>query len=315
MLPLILNRAELETRLTGLDLLPAIRAAFVAYSRGEAVVPPVGELLFDKPPGDVHLKYGYLKNGACYVVKIASGFYDNPKLGLPSSGGLFLVFNKTTGQTEAVLLDDGLLTDHRTAAAGAVAAQALAPLLGKGDSIGILGTGIQARLQAHYLKRITACRNVILWGRNAENTQACAKDLKADGFNITLADSPQKIAASARLIVTTTPSQSPLLRADDIQPGTHITAVGADSPGKQELDAAILAQAELYVADSIAQCAERGELAHTLAAGLMKKSEAIELGTLLEKPELCQRTPDAITIADLTGVAVQDIAIAEAILS
>ena len=113
---------SIEDVLPTVDVVAAIEAAFVAYSRGEAVVPPVGEMSFAEPPGEVHIKYGYLTGGDHYVVKVASGFYDNPAMGLPSSSGLMALFSKRTGVPVAVLFDEGRLTDLRTAAAGAVAA-------------------------------------------------------------------------------------------------------------------------------------------------------------------------------------------------
>lgn len=116
----------------------------------------------DNPPGDVHLKYGYIQGDAYYVIKIASGFYENQKLGLPSSNGLMLLFCQKTGELLSILLDEGYLTDLRTATAGAIAAKYLAPR--KVNCIGIVGTGTQARLQLRNLKRITDCRNVIVWG-------------------------------------------------------------------------------------------------------------------------------------------------------
>ena len=130
----------------------------------KAVVPPVGELVLQDPPGDVHIKYGYLTDDDYYVIKIASGFYENPKLGLPSSNGLMLVFEQKTGELRSILLDEGHLTDVRTAVAGAIAARYLAP--SNVSRIGILGTGIQARLQLQYLQPVTSCRDVIVCGRD-----------------------------------------------------------------------------------------------------------------------------------------------------
>ena len=105
-----------------LDLVRLMEEGFVAYSAGRAVVPPVGELLFEDPPGDTHIKYGFIRGGDHYVIKVASGFYDNPTLGLSSSQGVVLLFSQKTGVFEAALLDEGHLTDVRTAAAGAAAA-------------------------------------------------------------------------------------------------------------------------------------------------------------------------------------------------
>lgn len=155
--------SQIRDVLPKIDLIAAMEEAFVAYSSGRAVIPPVGELNFENPTGDVHLKYGYLKGGRHYVVKIASGFYDNPKRGLASSQGLMLLFDQHTGVPVAVLMDEGRLTDLRTAAAGAVAAKHLAPP--EVECIGIVGAGIQAREQLRALAAVTPCRQVMVWAR------------------------------------------------------------------------------------------------------------------------------------------------------
>ncbi|MGZ5423424.1 MAG: ornithine cyclodeaminase family protein, partial [Candidatus Aminicenantales bacterium] len=118
-MPAVVSLAEIRKALGAIDPLPLIEDGFVAYSRGRVIVPPVGELVFDDPPGDVHIKYGYIKGGEVYVIKIASGFTDNPRRGLPSGDGLMLVFDQKTGVLQAILLDEGYLTNLRTAVAGA----------------------------------------------------------------------------------------------------------------------------------------------------------------------------------------------------
>ena len=304
---------EILRALEGLDLLPRIEEGFRAYSQGRAVVPPVGELLFSQPPGDVHIKYGYLDGGDHYVVKIASGFYDNPKLGLPSSNGLMLVFDRRTGSPAAVLLDEGWLTDVRTAVAGAVAAKHLAPH--PVQCIGILGTGTQARLQLTHLAAVTRCREVRVWGRRLEAAEAYADEMTRQGFSVRACGDAGEVAAGCDLVVTTTPSAEPLFDADDLRTGAHVTAVGADSPGKRELDPKLLARAARVVADSRSQCLERGECHHALAAGLLDPASLIELGEVIADPALGRTSVNQLTIADLTGVAVQDIQIATAVLA
>ena len=236
----IIPLERIKEILPSLDLIPAIEAGFVAYSKGEAVVPPVGELLLDK--GDVHIKYGYLKNDCYYVIKIASGFYDNPKLGLPSSNGMMLLFSKETGEPVSILLDEGYLTDVRTAIAGAIAAKHLASK--NIDCIGIVGTGIQARLQLNYLSQVTECKQVLVWGRGDIQLTKYKIDMERQGFQIETTLSTTDILKTCNLIVTNTPSTTPLLNAADLQAGTHITAVGSDTPDKQELDSEILKKAD-----------------------------------------------------------------------
>jgi ornithine cyclodeaminase len=307
----ILTLDQIKKALANVDLLPAIEAGFAAYSQNGAVVPPVGELILEQPYGEVHLKYGYIKADDYYVIKIASGFYDNPKLGLPSSSGLMLVFSQQTGQLQAVLLDEGHLTDVRTAAAGAVAAKYLAPA--QVEQIGILGTGMQARLQLEHLAPIRDCRQVLVWGRTPDNLSAYSREIAEKGYQVKTTQDAAELAGACQLIVTTTASTEPLLQASAIQPGTHITAMGADMPHKQELDPALFARAELVVADSISQCLTQGDIHHGVAGGYIQAQELVELGQIVAGDRPGRTGPDQITIADLTGVAVQDIQIAKAV--
>jgi ornithine cyclodeaminase len=287
-----------------------MKQAFVAYSNGQAVVPPVGELIFTDPKGEAHIKYGYIKGGDAYCIKIASGFYDNPKLGIASSQGMMLLFNQQTGQPQAVLLDEGWLTDIRTAAAGALAAKYFAPK--RVDAIGIIGTGTQAKLQLRFLKAMTPCRKVWVWGRNRENAQKYQAEL-AGAFEVQIAENPAEIARHCNLIVTTTPSEKPLLQAKDIRAGTHITAMGSDTAYKQELESGLLKKADLVVSDSIPQSKSRGEIYRAVKDGMITVYEVVELGNAIQNISLQRTNDQQISVVDLTGVAVQDIMIANAV--
>lgn len=312
-MPAVLHLAEIKTALAGVDLLPLIEAGFAAYSRGEVVVPPVGELVFDDPPGDVHIKYGYIRRDDHYVVKIASGFLDNPKLGLPSGDGLMLVFSQRTGLLEAVLLDEGYLTNVRTAAAGAVVAKYLAPR--EVTAVGVLGAGVQGRMQLEWLGRVRRFDRAVVWGVDRAELDAYRRDMARPGLEIATTLRAEEVAAEADLIVTCTPSSAPLLRAEWIRPGTHITAMGSDTAAKQELDPAILARADRVVVDSLAQSELRGEVYKAVAAGAIGRDRLIELGRVVADPALGRASEAEITVADLTGVAVQDIQIAKAVLA
>jgi ornithine cyclodeaminase len=305
----IITLDQIKAVLPTLDLIPEIESGFVAYSAQKAVVPPVGELILDK--GEVHIKYGYLQNDDYYVIKIASGFYENHKLSLSSSNGLMLVFSQQTGEIAAILLDEGYLTDIRTAIAGSIAAKYLAP--SQVERIGIVGSGIQARLQLQHLQSVTSCRDVLLWGIDNDEVAQYQVAMTKIGFNIEQANTTAEIMNTCNLIVTATPATSPLLNAADLQPGTHITAVGSDTPHKQEVEAAILGRADLVVADSIPQCLVRGEIYRAIKAGAITEDKMIELGNVIAG-NIPGRTSDSqITVADLTGVAVQDIKIASAV--
>src|SRR3990167_2943302 len=307
----IINLDQIKEALKIIDIIPAIEKGFIAYSNGNAVIPPVGELLFKNPPGDVHIKYGYIIGNEYYVIKVASGFYDNPKLNLPSSNGLMLLFSQKTGAVLGILLDEVYLTDLRTAAAGAIAAKYLAP--SKITNIGIIGTGIQARLQLIFLTKITDCRNVIIWGRSLEKLTSFQAEMKQEGFSIQITQEIEAVTSGCNLIVTTTPSTSPLLWATQIKKGTHITAVGADSPHKQELDSNIFGIADMIAVDSIEQCLERGDTAHAIKEGVINQGKLVELGSIISGTSPRRTSDTQITIADLTGLAVQDIAIAKAV--
>jgi ornithine cyclodeaminase len=311
----ILQLDEIKRLVDVPQLIAELERGFVLYSDGKVNVPPVGFLHFDDPPGDVHIKYGYVLNDDYYVLKMASGFYDNPTLGLPASDGLILVFSQKTGELKLILLDKCWLTDQRTAAAGAVAAKHLAPQEIRG--IGIVGTGVQARLQLEMLRNVVDCSRCLIWGRNAEKVQQMVDELRASeyyrdwGLDIEAAGSVDDLTRECNLIVTTTTARSPLIRADQVQKGTHITAMGSDDHGKQELDADLLGKADLVVADSISQCVDHGECHFGVKQGTLDESGIVELGKVIKDPAAGRSSNTQITIADLTGVAIQDIQIAK----
>jgi ornithine cyclodeaminase len=310
-MPVVVALAEIRKALDAIDPLPLIEAGFAAYSRGEVVVPPVGELVFDDPPGDVHIKYGYIKGNDVYVIKIASGFVENPKRGLPSGDGLMLVFSQKTGVLEAVLLDEGYLTNLRTAVAGAVVAKHLAPR--NVSAVGIVGAGIQGRMQLEWLRRVRTFDTAVVWGIGEGELAAFRRDMERPGLKVRTTLRAEEVAAAANLIVTCTPSTRPLLEAAWIRPGTHITAVGSDTAVKQELDPAILAKADRIVVDSLSQSELRGEVYRAVSAGAIGRDRLVELGRVIEDAKLRRASDEETTVADLTGVAVQDIQISKAV--
>ena len=305
------TKEQILKTLKNINLLESIEKGFVEYSRGNSVVPPVGELLFEEPPGDVHIKYGYIKNQDNYVVKIASGFSENYKAGLSSSHGVMVMFDKNTGYLKCVLHDEGYLTNVRTAVAGSICAKYIAP--SNINTIGIIGTGIQARMQLEYLKMVTDCREVLVLGRNKEKISNYIEDMKSHGFNINVASNSRELCKNSNLIITTTNANESLIQKDDIKEGTHITAMGSDTPEKRELDPEILNIADAVVVDSIPQCLERGETKNALDRNLLKEKDLIEIGTIIDSGKKLRKNNNEITVADLTGVAVQDIMITNAV--
>ena len=289
-------------------LVQRIEEGFIQYSNGNCVVPPVGELLFNNPSGEVHIKSGYVIGEDYYVIKIASGFKNNYLEGIANDQGMMLLFNQGTGEPLAAIKDDAYLTNIRTAIAGLICAKTLSNEINR---IGIIGTGNQARLQAQFLKHISDCRDIVLWGRNKKNTEKCKEDLAQLGFLVRTVNLPNKVAKSCNLIITTTSSKTPLLKKLDINEGTHITAVGSDTPFKNELEPSILSMANIVVADSISQCYSRGEISHAIKNNVIIKDKIIELGSVLSGLKNGRTQKEQITVSDLTGVAIQDLNIAE----
>jgi len=305
----IITRKQIERILPHLDLFSRIEEGFQAYSEGRAVVPPVGELLLDR--GEVHIKYGYIKNETYYVIKIASGFYTSPHSYHMTSNGMMMLFSQESGQALCALLDEGHLTNIRTAVAGSIAARYLAP--SQVQKIGIVGAGTQARLQLSYLKGVVDCKHVMVWGRSEKESDSYRLDMEKEGFRVEVTNDIGLIQDQCELIVTTTPSKESLLDGKRLRKGTHITAVGSDTAEKQELDPLILSRADLVVADSIEQCLERGEIFKAIQAGQIEKASLLELGQIIAGTVAGRQSEEQITVADLTGVAVQDIAIASAV--
>ena len=307
---IMLNKSEIKHLLDDVDLVSPIREGFIQYSKGNCIIPPVGELLFDDPPGDVHIKYGYINGEKYYVIKIASGFPKNEKLNISNGQGMILLFDQETGRPLITLLDAAILTDIRTAIAGQICAKMF---IDKIKNIGIIGTGRQARLQVIYLKSITDCRIVNVWGRSKKKSQKYKDDLSKYGFDVRISKSVKELAKKSNLIITTTSSENPLIHENDINLGTHITAVGADTVSKNELDISILKKADLIIADSISQCKVRGEISHAMSKNLISSNEVIELGSILSGEKRGKTSKDQISVADLTGVAVQDLQIAKVV--
>jgi ornithine cyclodeaminase len=286
------------------QIIDCMRAALSAHSRGECDTPMPMHLEIESERAEVHIKSSYRRGGKYFALKVASTFPNNIARGLSSGNGMMLLCCANSGAPLACLVDNGHLTDVRTAAVAALVARELK----RADScLGILGTGIQARLQAQFHSTVLGLKRIVVWGRSTERVQAFQKDLAKLLPNIeTIAvETPRDVAVNARLIVTTTAARAPLLFRNDIAPGTHISAVGADSVGKQELDAAILRSAALLLVDSSGQCERLGELQHALD----QRSRAIEAGTFLDAPAAFDR--NGITVADFTGLGVEDLFVAE----
>jgi ectoine utilization protein EutC len=306
----ILTEAELRG-LVGLDMaaVEVVERAFAALATGKVVMPPVLSMEIEDAHGEVDVKTAYIPGFDGFAIKVSPGFFDNPKLGLPSLNGLMILFSARTGLVEALLLDNGYLTDVRTAAAGAVAAKHLAPA--GVETAGVIGTGVQARLQVAAARLVSPFARALVWGRDKGKAAACAADLMDRlGIDARAEPDPARLVAESQLVVTTTPARSPVLLAEWLHPGLHVTAMGSDQAGKNEVEPAALARADLYVADRVSQCAALGELRSAVAAGLMAADTVPELGAIVTGGVAGRTSDDQITICDLTGTGAQDTAIA-----
>ena len=246
------------------------------------------------------------------MIKIASGFYDNPSKGLPSSNGMMLAFSAENGKTVAILRDEGWLTDMRTAIGGALATRALARA--DATKVLIIGTGIQARFQAICLAQLMPERilSFSVWGRNFAAAQNLAHELSSQKLTVKAVVGLEDAVSSADIIITTTPAVSPLFAHGLVSSGTHVTAIGADSPGKQELPVGLVISASLRVCDLLGQSLDHGEFQTAKRAD--PSLDVTELGHILSGMHSGRRSKDDITVVDLTGIAAQDIAITQAII-
>ena len=307
----VIDEEALRSVMTPARAVEAMREAFKADGEGRTRVPAVINLDIPSAHGEFHVKTAYIEGVPHVAVKVASGFFENPKRGLPSGSGLMALFDASTGFPVALLLDNGFLTDIRTAAAGAVAAELLARE--RFDTVGVIGAGVQGREQVRCLATVRPFSRVVVWSRTPESADRYCGAMSALGFDVRAVSSPQAVCEAAELLITATPSRTPLVRAEWLNEGVHVTALGSDSAGKQELDAECLDRADLVVVDRFAQCSAFGELKHAIGAGLLTRNDVHgELGAIVAG-RLPGRTNDReITIADLTGVGFQDTAIASA---
>lgn len=291
------------------EVIDVVERAFAALATGKVVMPPILSMELAEANGEVDVKTAYIPDFEGFAIKVSPGFFDNPKIGLPSLNGLMILFSAKTGLVESVFLDNGYLTDIRTAAAGAVAARHMAPKQVK--TAGVIGAGVQARLQIQAARLVRSFGKVLVWGRDMKKAKACADDIAATiGVEAEAAANPAQLVAESQLVITTTPSREPVLKADWLHPGLHITAMGSDQSGKNEIDPAALAAADAYVCDRASQCERLGELRSAVEAGVWKGGTPTELGEVISGKATGRRSDADITICDLTGTGAQDTAIA-----
>lgn len=306
----LLGESELR-ELVPLDLaaIDQVESAFLALATEAVAMPPVLRLDLPEYRGEVDVKTAYLPRFESFAIKVSSGFFNNPQLGLPSLNGLMLVLSARTGLTEAVLLDNGYLTAVRTAAAGAVAARWLARENVR--HVAVIGAGEQARLQLRALACVRRLERISVWARDRERAAQFAREMGEQfAVEARVARDVHDALCEADIAITTTPSETPLVQARDLHPGLHITAMGSDAEHKNEIAPAALAAAR-YVCDRLQQTRVLGELHHAIEAGAVAANARFaELGEVIAGGVPGRTSDDDITICDLTGTGAQDTAIA-----
>ena len=308
---LVLTSSEIKkcVQLNG-QLIPIIEDAFKSLALGKTTMPPILRLDIEKYHGESDVKAAYIDGLDSYAIKVASGFFNNPNLGLPSSNGLMILLDSKTGMLKSVLLDKGYLTDVRTAIAGAIAAKHLSNP--ESSNVGIIGAGIQAKMQLEALLLVRNIKTAYIWSRDSKKTNTFVKNIK-DKINIKIiaCESPEQTVNLSEILITCTPSKSPIIKSEWLKKGLHITAMGSDAEMKNELDPKIIKDCDYYIPDSQSQTSILGELNHAIKAGLVSAEKKYnELGSVIINSNLGRRNINDVTVADLTGTGVQDTAIA-----
>ena len=287
-----------------------VEEAFRKLGQGGVVMPPILSMAIEEHNGEVDVKTAYVPGLPGFAIKVSPGFFDNPKKGLPSLNGMMMLLSAETGLVQALLMDNGYLTDVRTAAAGAVAAKALAPE--QVETVGVVGTGLQAELQIRALRLVRDFDRLLVWGRDRAKAQDYAARMsELLDCVVEVREHVGELVAASQIVVTTTPARGALITAEMLHPGLHITAMGSDADHKNELAPEVLSDADLYVCDRRSQCEILGELRTALQAGTLQKDQEFpELGEILIGAKPGRQSDQEITICDLTGTGIQDTAIA-----
>jgi len=306
---LILSQNDVKSCLTMSEAIRAVEEAYIAFAKGRVKMPPVMHLDVSQYNGEVDIKSGYIEDLGLIGTKIASGFYENYKLGLPPGIAVMILMDLKTSIPIAIM-DGTYVTAYRTGAAGAVAAKVLANKESK--IIGVIGAGTQARMQIIALKEIFSLKEIKVWDINAAGRDLYSKEM-SEQLNITVEplDNIKDAVIESDIVVTVTPSKKALVMKDWIKEGTHINSIGADAPGKQELDPRIIKKADKVVVDSLDQCRIIGEIQHALRLGLINEKDIYaEIGQILIGEKKGRESREEITLFDSTGLSAQDIAAA-----
>ena len=309
---IFISRNDLDKLIDFDEVLEKTKKAYMLFSKGKTVTPPFTVFTIPESKGSVHFKCGYVQGDSYFAMKYSGAFYGNEKLGLSNFLGLFVVFNAKTGEVEAVIDDKGYLTDYRTAVAGAIATSSMANKNSK--TVAMIGTGVQARMQLFALMNVMEIDTLKVWGRNNKNVKQYVKEVKEKYPDLKIIEckTAKDAVSDADIVYTVTYSKEPIIKAEWLKKGAHITAIGACEPHMQELDEKIFLLANTICVDSKLACFDNGELHHAVNKNCVKLNDVLELGEFLAKPKPRKETD--ITVCDLVGVGFQDATIANAVM-
>ena len=307
---LVLTRSDVASLLDMGACITAVEAAFLAHAQGETL--PPGVIGTHVPGGGFHVKTAGLaarSGDAYFVTKTNANFPGNPtRRGLPTIQGVVSLHDATDGSLLA-LLDSMQITTLRTAAATAVAARHLA----RSDArvVTVIGCGVQGRSQLQALACVRDVERVFAWDAERGAAERYAREMSGSlGLDVVAVSDYHDAVLESDIVVTCTPSRTPLLAAADVPAGCFVAGVGADSEDKHELAPDLLARG-IVVADVLEQCARIGDLHHALDAGAMRRDEVhAELADVVSGRRPGRRSPDEVTVFDSTGTALEDVAAA-----
>ena len=307
---LVINKNEIIKKVK-LDnnLHKIIENGFIELSKGNTIMPPILRLDIKEFHGETDIKTAYIMGQESFAIKIASAYFNNNLKGLPTGNGLMILVDAKTGEFKSILLDYGYLTDLRTAVAGGIASKYLSNQ--DSSNVGIIGAGVQAKLQLKSIMMHRNIKKVIVWARDINKANIFIKEYNDKNLNMVVANSCEELASLSDIIVTATPSQTPLLKYEWLKKGTHITAMGSDAKHKNELDPAMIKLCNKYIPDNQSQTRILGELNHAIKKNFISSNYKFDdLGSIILNPSLGRKNREDITICDLTGTGVQDTAIA-----
>ena len=291
--------------------LAAVEEAFRAYGEGRVNMPPKAYLTLAQ--GDFRAMYGeiFLPRDHICGLKWVNVHPGNPARGLLTVMAKIILNDPDTG-LEFADLDGTHITDYRTGAAGGIAVKYLA----RPDAtrLGLIGAGAQARTQVAAIFKVRSIQEIVVFDRHQEHAQAFAAEVAAAfGVKVRATSAAAEAVTGQDIVVTTTPSRTPVVKREWVSPGTHINAIGADAAGKQELAPAILTAAKVVV-DDWAQASHSGEINVPLARGELTPEQVYgSLGDIVAGKKPGRVTPEEITVFDSTGLIIQDLALGLAV--